>query len=95
MSQKETRVIRDPRAVKQDQINMLFSGTTVVNGHAKAHGSSDRKVDSHRRHSSKHRIADLGAYATEGKAQRFWRHACKSDHGYLHSGLAYQHQTLQ
>ena len=33
---KETRAISDPRAVKQDQINMLFSGTTVVTGHATA-----------------------------------------------------------
>ena len=33
---KETRTIADPRAVKQDQINMLFSGTTVVTGHATA-----------------------------------------------------------
>ena len=33
---KETRSISDPRAVKQDQINMLFSGTTVVTGHATA-----------------------------------------------------------
>ncbi|OQD70059.1 hypothetical protein PENDEC_c027G02976 [Penicillium decumbens] len=33
---KETRVIQDRKAVKQDQINMLFSGTTVVNGHATA-----------------------------------------------------------
>ena len=31
---KETRAIQDSRAVKQDQINMLFSGTTVVTGHA-------------------------------------------------------------
>ena len=31
---KETRQISDPKAVKQDQINMLFSGTTVVTGHA-------------------------------------------------------------
>jgi Ca2+ transporting ATPase len=29
-------VINDDRAVLQDQINMLFSGTTVVTGHAKA-----------------------------------------------------------
>lgn len=33
---KDTRAIKDPRAVKQDQINMLFSGTTVVTGHASA-----------------------------------------------------------
>lgn len=33
---KEAKVIKDKRAVKQDQINMLFSGTTVVNGHATA-----------------------------------------------------------
>ena len=33
---KETHPIKDPRAVKQDQINMLFSGTTVVTGHATA-----------------------------------------------------------
>ncbi|MCJ1455842.1 hypothetical protein MMC28_006199 [Mycoblastus sanguinarius] len=33
---KETRTIKDSRAVKQDQINMLFSGTTVVTGHASA-----------------------------------------------------------
>ncbi|KAL8695448.1 MAG: hypothetical protein Q9218_000026 [Villophora microphyllina] len=33
---KETRAIRDKGAVKQDQINMLFSGTTVVTGHATA-----------------------------------------------------------
>ncbi|KAH8844864.1 hypothetical protein MCOR27_002089 [Pyricularia oryzae] len=29
-------VVKDDRAVKQDQINMLFSGTTVVTGRAKA-----------------------------------------------------------
>ena len=33
---KETSAISDARAVKQDQINMLFSGTTVVTGHATA-----------------------------------------------------------
>ncbi|KAK4199124.1 hypothetical protein QBC40DRAFT_86435 [Triangularia verruculosa] len=29
-------IVRDEKAVKQDQVNMLFSGTTVVTGHAKA-----------------------------------------------------------
>lgn len=33
---KDTIRIRDVGAVKQDQVNMLFSGTTVVNGHATA-----------------------------------------------------------
>ncbi|PLB46960.1 sarcoplasmic/endoplasmic reticulum calcium ATPase 1 [Aspergillus steynii IBT 23096] len=33
---KDTRLVSDKQAVKQDQINMLFSGTTVVNGHATA-----------------------------------------------------------
>ncbi|ORZ10062.1 Ca-transporting ATPase [Lobosporangium transversale] len=33
---KITEVVSDPRAVKQDQLNMLFSGTTVVLGKAKA-----------------------------------------------------------
>lgn len=33
---KGTRAISDKQAVKQDQTNMLFSGTTVVNGHANA-----------------------------------------------------------
>ncbi|KAJ5083794.1 hypothetical protein N7456_013221 [Penicillium angulare] len=33
---KETRAIKDRQAVKQEQVNMLFSGTTVVNGHATA-----------------------------------------------------------
>ncbi|KAL8703287.1 MAG: hypothetical protein Q9201_003528 [Fulgogasparrea decipioides] len=33
---KDTKAIKDERAVKQDQINMLFSGTTVVTGHATA-----------------------------------------------------------
>ncbi|KAF9175772.1 hypothetical protein BGX21_006572 [Mortierella sp. AD011] len=33
---KVTDIVSDPRAVKQDQINMLFSGTTVVLGKAKA-----------------------------------------------------------
>ncbi|RAL09469.1 calcium-transporting ATPase [Aspergillus homomorphus CBS 101889] len=33
---KDARVIQDQQAVKQDQVNMLFSGTTVVNGHATA-----------------------------------------------------------
>ncbi|KAF9951721.1 hypothetical protein BGZ72_006810 [Mortierella alpina] len=33
---KTTTVVADHRAVKQDQINMLFSGTTVVLGKAKA-----------------------------------------------------------
>lgn len=33
---KDTRAIRDEQAVKQDQINMLFSGTTVTVGHARA-----------------------------------------------------------
>ncbi|KAL8950071.1 MAG: hypothetical protein Q9222_003874 [Ikaeria aurantiellina] len=31
---KDTKAIDDAGAVKQDQINMLFSGTTVVTGHA-------------------------------------------------------------
>lgn len=31
---KDPRPITDGKAVKQDQINMLFSGTTVVTGHA-------------------------------------------------------------
>ena len=33
---KETRPIKDSQAVKQDQINMLFSGTTVSTGRATA-----------------------------------------------------------
>jgi Ca2+ transporting ATPase len=33
---KDTEAITDANAVKQDQINMLFSGTTVVTGHAHA-----------------------------------------------------------
>ncbi|KAL1958783.1 hypothetical protein VTO42DRAFT_3902 [Malbranchea cinnamomea] len=33
---KSTVTIKDSDAVKQDQVNMLFSGTTVVNGHATA-----------------------------------------------------------
>ncbi|KAK9361869.1 hypothetical protein V1504DRAFT_450521 [Lipomyces starkeyi] len=33
---KDTIAIADPRAVKQDQINMLFSGTTVTVGHCHA-----------------------------------------------------------
>jgi Ca2+ transporting ATPase len=33
---KDTHAIKDTQAVKQDQINILFSGTTVVTGHAHA-----------------------------------------------------------
>lgn len=33
---KDTAAIKDEQAVKQDQINMLFSGTEVVTGHARA-----------------------------------------------------------
>ncbi|KAJ6092942.1 Sarcoplasmic/endoplasmic reticulum calcium ATPase 1 [Penicillium sp. IBT 16267x] len=33
---KETGAVKDRQAVKQEQVNMLFSGTTVVNGHATA-----------------------------------------------------------
>lgn len=33
---KDTAEVKDTQAVKQDQINMLFSGTTVVVGHAHA-----------------------------------------------------------
>ncbi|KAF1836642.1 calcium ATPase [Decorospora gaudefroyi] len=33
---KDTRAVKDDSAVKQDQVNMLFSGTTVVTGHATA-----------------------------------------------------------
>lgn len=33
---KSTDVVRDDKAVKQDMTNILFSGTTVVNGTAKA-----------------------------------------------------------
>ncbi|KAG0651179.1 Calcium pump [Hyphodiscus hymeniophilus] len=33
---KETTAVKDLQAVKQDQINTLFSGTTVVTGHATA-----------------------------------------------------------
>ncbi|KAL9131850.1 MAG: hypothetical protein Q9217_000296 [Psora testacea] len=33
---KDTKALKDSRAVKQDQLNMLFSGTTVVTGHAYA-----------------------------------------------------------
>ncbi|KAK3715696.1 hypothetical protein LTR37_006921 [Vermiconidia calcicola] len=33
---KETEEIQDEQAVKQDQVNMLFSGTTVVTGNAHA-----------------------------------------------------------
>ncbi|KAF1355429.1 hypothetical protein BDV97DRAFT_345535 [Delphinella strobiligena] len=33
---KDVAAIKDTDAVKQDQINMLFSGTTVVTGHANA-----------------------------------------------------------
>lgn len=33
---KDTRAIKDKKAVKQDQTNVLFSGTTVVNGNSTA-----------------------------------------------------------
>ncbi|KAF8464581.1 sarcoplasmic/endoplasmic reticulum calcium ATPase [Kalaharituber pfeilii] len=33
---KDVRAIKDSKAVKQDQVNMLFSGTTVTVGHARA-----------------------------------------------------------
>ena len=33
---KELKAVKDDKAVKQDQINMIFSGTTVVTGHANA-----------------------------------------------------------
>jgi P-type Ca2+ transporter type 2A len=33
---KDTATVKDLKAVKQDQINILFSGTTVVTGHATA-----------------------------------------------------------
>lgn len=33
---KDTFAVKDAQAVKQDQTNMLFSGTTVVTGHATA-----------------------------------------------------------
>ncbi|KAF2657340.1 calcium ATPase [Lophiostoma macrostomum CBS 122681] len=33
---KDVKAIKDADAVKQDQVNMLFSGTTVVTGHATA-----------------------------------------------------------
>jgi Ca2+ transporting ATPase len=33
---KDTTPVKDEKAVKQDQVNMLFSGTTVVTGHATA-----------------------------------------------------------
>lgn len=33
---KSVSEVKDPRAVKQDMTNMLFSGTTVVNGNARA-----------------------------------------------------------
>ena len=34
--EKETKIVKDPDAVKQDQVNMLFSGTTITTGHAHA-----------------------------------------------------------
>ena len=33
---KDTRAVSDKQAVKQDQTNLIFSGTTIVNGHASA-----------------------------------------------------------
>ena len=33
---KDIKAIKDAQAVKQDQVNNLFSGTTVVTGHATA-----------------------------------------------------------
>lgn len=36
VSKHDKIVLRDEKAVLQDQVNMLFSGTTVVNGRAKA-----------------------------------------------------------
>ncbi|KAK9239984.1 hypothetical protein V1525DRAFT_396519 [Lipomyces kononenkoae] len=33
---KDVEAIADPRAVKQDQVNMMFSGTTVTVGHCRA-----------------------------------------------------------
>jgi P-type Ca2+ transporter type 2A len=34
--EKDTKMVSDTQAVKQDQLNMLFSGTTIVTGHATA-----------------------------------------------------------
>lgn len=33
---KDVRIVNDKQAVKQDQTNLIFSGTTIVNGHATA-----------------------------------------------------------
>lgn len=33
---KDVKAVKDEQSVKQDQVNMLFSGTTVTAGHARA-----------------------------------------------------------
>ena len=66
---KSCKVVSDAQAVKQDQINMLFSGTTVVTGHAAAlvvlTGSSTAIGDIHESIT----CPAIGTNTTEGEAQ--------------------------
>ncbi|KAH7889652.1 hypothetical protein F5I97DRAFT_1800705 [Phlebopus sp. FC_14] len=57
---KSTVVVPDPKAVKQDMTNMLFSGTTVVNGNARAIVTStgQKTAIGHIHHSISQQISD-------------------------------------
>ncbi len=88
-------VIKDDKAVLQDQINMLFSGTTVVTGHARAvvtlTGSNTAIGDIHESITAqiseptplKQKLNDFGDQLAQGH------------HRNLYPGLADQHPSLQ
>src|SRR5271170_2380602 len=99
--EKETRTVEDPKAVKQDQINMLFSvcinlNVWLMEGNdnqcwsRKGDRDWNGNIYRHWRYSHQHRVTDLTTNSTQAETRRFRRPVGKSYYRHLHPRLANQ-----
>lgn len=103
--EKYSGAVPDPKAVKQDQVNMLFSVRSYLifltvgnDGYCRTCQSNchwNRNFYCNRRYSRKHRLTDLRTHTLETEARRFRRFTGKSHLRDLRSRLVNQLSQLQ